>query len=250
MSKRGIVERPSSSFQIQPQFKNMVGWFLRSMEKPLFGIHVDIDGLANLTGLSASAIIAPNHLSLADPLFDTVFMHCHVRDRKTYIAAKDSLWKPVLGKAIEKIGAWPVDRSGDPAASERFVAIGRNLLERGDHLLVYPQGTRRAIDEVLTKRGAIALSLAANVPLVPMGQMGTHEAYDPRDRGPVAVVIGEPIYPTQYTGLEGDTTEAGSFESLNRGARIQAIKNHHAAFDIAFQAVCAQAQNRYAELTA
>jgi 1-acyl-sn-glycerol-3-phosphate acyltransferase len=242
MESPRITSLPAEKYHTSPNFRRAVGSILKPLEHSVFGITVNYRGLENLTEINSPAILAPNHISLKDPLFDCVFMYRHVKNREVYVAAKDSLWKHrLVGTAIEGIGAWPVDRSGTVEGQANFLRIGQHILARNAHLLIYPQGTRRSIDTIKTKSGATALSLQSGAPIIPIGRYGTETAYSPRKRLPVSVVIGEPLYPpsdSPFADIEASPRE-----------QILALREHHQIFNEAFAAVSQQAFQNYGEMT-
>ena len=103
---------------------------------------------------------------------------------------------PVLGWIFKVLGGFPVQRDGtDRKALRESIA----MLEGGEILLVYPEGTRQSGPKIQPLQpGAAYLALRAGVPIVPVGVAGTeeilrsHGTHVPRFRR-VAMVIGEPL---------------------------------------------------------
>jgi 1-acyl-sn-glycerol-3-phosphate acyltransferase len=134
-------------------------------------------------------VIASNHLSNLDafPLALGVFPR-----RQLVFMAKIELFRPPLGTILRVLGGFPVDRSR-PDRDALQTAV--DLCRRGELLLMFPEGTRRA--KGLRKRfvptphsGAARIALRAGVPLIPAAVSGT----DALGRlGPVRVAYGAPI---------------------------------------------------------
>ena len=115
-------------------------------------------------------ILAPVHRSFMD-----FFVVSEVTPRKIFYMAKDEMWKsPLFGSFLESVGAFPVHRDGaDRLALER----AQDVLERGDVLILFPEGTRRAgpVVEDLHE-GAAFLAARTGAAIVPIGIGGTAEA--------------------------------------------------------------------------
>ncbi len=136
-------------------------------------------------------ILAPVHRSNIDFLVVS-----EVSRRKLFYMAKDSLWKaPRFGSFLESIGAFPVHREGaDRLALDR----SQDVLERGDALILFPEGTRRSgplIEEL--HEGAAFLAARTGAPIVPIGIGGSTEAMPKGSKmiRPVKIhlVVGQPL---------------------------------------------------------
>src|ERR1039458_7474058 len=92
---------------------------------------------ASVVPATGPVILAPVHRSNIDFLVVS-----EVSRRKLFYMAKDSLWKaPRFGTFLESIGAFPVHREGaDRLALDR----AQDVLERGEALFLFPEGTRRS----------------------------------------------------------------------------------------------------------
>jgi len=114
-------------------------------------------------------IIACNHVSLWDPpLVGSTF-----RRYKINTLAKESLFKiPLLGSFLYYIDGIPIKRkSFDKNA---FSEASKTLLE-GNNLLIFPEGTRRAIGHPGPVRNGLGILVqATRAPMVPVFLRGTH----------------------------------------------------------------------------
>lgn len=142
-------------------------------------------------------IIAPVHRSFADFGFAGFLTR-----RKLFFMAKDDLWRSrPLGRLMLALGAFPVHREGaDREALRRAQAV----LERGQVLVVFPEGTRQEGAEVAElHEGAAFLAARARAPIVPVGIGGSDAAMPKGSRVPkrlrIQVVAGEPIPPPAVT---------------------------------------------------
>jgi 1-acyl-sn-glycerol-3-phosphate acyltransferase len=173
-------------------------WFYRCVRPWLTGIpwliyRVRIEGREHLPP-TGGFVIAPSHRSMMDILFTA-----RVTTRRVRFMGKASLFKvPVLGAFFTALGGFPVARDG---TDRKAVRDSVKMLEAGDVLCVYPEGTRQngpAIQPL--QPGAAYLALRAGVPIVPVGIAGAEEIMrkhkDPFPRfGRVTIVVGPPIVP-------------------------------------------------------
>lgn len=140
---------------------------LRSLTNAYF--RPAVEGKANMPQ-SGPVILAPVHRSFMDFL-----VAAQVTKRRLYYMAKDELWKaPRFGRFLDSIGAFPVDRTG---ADRRAMARSQAVLERGDVLVLFPEGTRRSgpvVEEL--HEGAAFLAARTGAVIVPVGIGGTAEA--------------------------------------------------------------------------
>ncbi len=123
--------------------------------------------------------------------------------------AKNSVWKyPRIGRFLERMGTFPVDRS---RADRGALRNCERALAQGDPVVMFPEGRRRDGDEVVDLlEGPAWVACRNRVPIVPVGLGGTDRAMPIGAKliRPVKihVVIGEPIYPD--VPLEGRVPRA------------------------------------------
>jgi 1-acyl-sn-glycerol-3-phosphate acyltransferase len=117
-------------------------------------------------------ILAANHDSLVDPFVLGVATHRPVR-----FMAKAELWNnAVVGWMMDGLGAFPVRRAaGDRDAAAR----GVELLEAGEVIGIFPQGTALPYRRKPYGRGAARLALATGAPIVPVALLHTERALRP-----------------------------------------------------------------------
>ena len=106
------------------------------------------------------------------------------------------------------MGVVPVDRGGGDA-SQRALNTGIRILERGELLGIYPEGTRSPDGRLYRgKTGPVRMALEAGVPIIPCGVVGTDEAMPtgariPK-RHPVTVRYGKPLDLSRYVDRKED----------------------------------------------
>jgi 1-acyl-sn-glycerol-3-phosphate acyltransferase len=136
-------------------------------------------------------LLAPIHRSNIDtPLAAAV------TSRRMRFMGKDSIWKfKPIGWIISSLGAFPVTRgSADREALKRCIAV----LESGEPLVLFPEGTRQSGPVVQPLfDGAAYVAVKAGVPIIPVG-IGGSEGVMPKGSKMIyprkcVIVVGEPI---------------------------------------------------------
>jgi len=120
-----------------------------------------ISGRGNLPR-RGGMILAPNHLSNADPLLVGYAAHRPL----CYMAKRELFDIPVLGRAMRFAHAFPVERDSPDRAALRMAA---EALEEGRPLVIFPEG-RCAPDGRLQplQPGVALLALKCRVPVIPV----------------------------------------------------------------------------------
>lgn len=135
---------------------------------------------------SGPVVLAANHQSFYD-----IFVLGAVMQRPIYYMAKQELFdNPVLRRFLPHTGAFPVRRG---EADRSAIDAAREVLQRGDILGVFIDGTRRhdaAIGEV--RAGAAMIAGMADAPIVPAWIHGTDRVVD-APRTPISVTYGRPL---------------------------------------------------------
>jgi 1-acyl-sn-glycerol-3-phosphate acyltransferase len=159
------------------------------MVMPLFRFRVvGKEGLPTNGGV----ILAANHVSYVDPLFIGVALV----ERQLHFLAKEELFRSALfGALIRDLRAFPVRRGRvDPSAIKRCL----RLLEEGEVLLMFPEGTRGDGQSLREGEEGIGLLAArSGCPVVPVYVRGTDKVLPKGKRiprvHPVTVYFGQPM---------------------------------------------------------
>jgi 1-acyl-sn-glycerol-3-phosphate acyltransferase len=142
--------------------------FVRGLLQPFFHAYFRMRRLGmEHVPTSGPVIFAANHRSFLDP-----FVIGTLTKRPVYYVAKKELFgHPVVGWLLSRLGAFPIDRgAGDQQAME----TARRILERGDCVVIFPEGTRTRPGPLgQPRRGVGRLALQTGAPVVPVAVLGT-----------------------------------------------------------------------------
>ncbi|WP_345352403.1 lysophospholipid acyltransferase family protein [Rhodococcus olei] len=179
-----------------------VGPFIRLYNRP------KVEGLENIPA-SGPAILAGNHLSIADWLFAPLSSPRRI----TYLAKSEYFTTPGFKGALQKAfysgsGQVPIDRSGADAAGAAL-ATARRLLDEGKLVGLFPEGTRSPDGRLYKgKTGAARLALTTGIPVIPVAVIGTDEICPPGPfrwrRRRVQVKYGKPLDFSRFEGMAGN----------------------------------------------
>jgi 1-acyl-sn-glycerol-3-phosphate acyltransferase len=146
----------------------IVYWIMRSLLQPFAHLYWRLSRIGREhIPESGPVIFVANHRSFLDPWI--VGLSCR---RPVYYVAKEELFhNRLLGWLISSLGAFPVRRG---EADVDMVATAKAILERGDPVLIFPEGTRIRPGALgKPKRGVGRLALETGAPVVPVAIIGT-----------------------------------------------------------------------------
>jgi 1-acyl-sn-glycerol-3-phosphate acyltransferase len=120
--------------------------------------------------------------------------------RPRFLAKEDLFRIPIVGSALRGAGQIPVARgSRDRSSLDLAVAA----LERGEVVVVYPEGTVTKHEDGLPmegKTGTVRLALQTGVPIIPMASWGSQAVWQKSGKG--SLKFGRPIWTTVGHPLE------------------------------------------------
>lgn len=155
------------------------------------------------------AILVANHVSAGD----TYLLPALIRRRLTFPAKAEAFAGTGLRGAVLKwflvgVGMLPMDRSGGRASATSMTSV-LDVLERGDLLGIFPEGTRSPDGRMYKgKTGVARLVLQARVPVIPVGMIDTRFVPMPVLRIPLmrrpGLRIGPPLDFDRYAGAGND----------------------------------------------
>lgn len=144
----------------------------------------------HLVPRTGPVILAANHTGLLDgPLVYAVV------PRPVHALVKVEMFRGMVGRALRSLGQIAVDRfSVDPAAVKSSLSV----LDRGDVLAIYPEGTRGDGDFDRIRSGVAYLGMCTGAPIVPVACLGIRQSGRstgslPGVRSRLDVVFGAPV---------------------------------------------------------
>jgi 1-acyl-sn-glycerol-3-phosphate acyltransferase len=152
---------------------------------------VKVVGKENLPR-SGACVVAPVHRSNLDtPIL------AFVTKRRLRFMGKDSLWRSKLAWYLTALGGFPVVRG---TADREALRACEAILDRGEPLVMFPEGTRHSgerLSELFD--GPAFLAARTGAPIIPIG-IGGSEGVMPRGSKfirpkKVTIVVGAPITP-------------------------------------------------------
>lgn len=144
-------------------------------------------------------VFMANHRSL----FDIPALLATLPGQTRFLAKKSLFQIPVFGWALKMGGFVTIDRKDLSTARDSFALAVAQLDEQGVSVLVFPEGTRSTTGAMLPfKRGGFLLALKGELPIVPVGIVGSAEV-QPKGSlrirpGKVRVHYGSPISSTSF----------------------------------------------------
>jgi 1-acyl-sn-glycerol-3-phosphate acyltransferase len=171
-------------------------WFARVLVQPPLHVYFRMrrSGMEHVPK-RGPVIFAANHRSFLDP-----FVIGTLTRRPVYYVAKKELFlHPVAGWLLNQLGAFPIDRG---AGDHQAMDTARKILERGDCVVIFPEGTRTRPGPLgVPHRGVGRLALQTGAPVVPVAVLGTEAVRRGWRIRPhrVSICCGRPLY---FPGVE------------------------------------------------
>lgn len=182
---QSAAERRSGDMYLYRIIKRGIWLPFRLAFRPL------VEGKANLPQRGGVVLVA-NHRSFFDSFFQGL-----VLDRPVHWMAKSELFAvPGIDRLLVRLGAFPVVRGG---SDQQAIKVALALLEAGEVVAVFPEGTRVRSGLGSPRKGAARLAIDSRSPTVPMAIVGTEKGVLRRSlwhQGErVRMSIGVPIAP-------------------------------------------------------
>lgn len=183
----------AAELALVPPFRLWFNWRLEGLER------VPAEG---------PAIIAGNHLSYLDPFAHGVFVVKAGR-RPRFLAKQELFDAPFVGTVLRGAHQISVQRG---AGDRSPIDDATRAVEQGEVVVIYPEGTTTTTNEDFSpgrgKTGAVRLSIATGIPILPVATWGGQFVWRKSGRQslafgrPIWVAAGEPFDPIER--LEGE----------------------------------------------
>jgi 1-acyl-sn-glycerol-3-phosphate acyltransferase len=183
-----------ATFPLPPlvRYRVISGWSraVLFLVRRLLCIDWKVEGHENLP--ARPAVILSQHQSA----WETIAFQ-HIFPPQVYILKRELLWIPFFGWGLALMSPIAIDRSRGFAALRNIARRGRERLEQGFWVVIFPEGTRVAPGERRAYQlGGAWLAAASGAPIVPVahnaGRVWPRNAFIKRP-GTVTVRIGPPI---------------------------------------------------------
>ncbi len=180
----------------------LLGPLLRVLYRP------KVSGLEHVPG-DGPVIMAISH----NAFLDSIFLPLMVKRPMTFLAKDEYFTTPgfkgfLMRTFFKSVGQVPIDRSGGNA-SEAALRTGVRVLDDGNILGIYPEGTRSPDGKLYRGHTGVArMALAAGAPVIPVALHGTREVQPPNKKIPrvrkITIDIGAPLDFSRYDGMDND----------------------------------------------
>lgn len=167
--------------------------FIIWMAKVLCGIRYQIKGWENLP--DSPAILLSKHQSA----WETIFLLWKMPRPLVFVLKRSLIYIPLFGWALALLRMIPIDRKNGKDAFAQVAREGRQRLQDGQWIIMFPEGTRIPVGQQgKYKMGGTRLAVETNTIVVPIalnaGECWPRNAFIKRP-GLITVSIGKPISP-------------------------------------------------------
>lgn len=173
-------------------------------------------------------ILAANHVSNVDGVVLGGWVIPRLSRQVQWLGKREMFNVPIMGQVVRSYGVHPVDRSG--ADIEAF-RLAERILDEGQVLLLFPEGTRSRDGALQMPRDGLAmLALRTDATIVPIGIADTDKVWRrgqkmprPWPGGHVTVRVGQPFKVGEElpAGLDRKTAKSQATDVIMR--RIAAL---------------------------
>jgi len=186
-----LLMAPFQDFPARYRFVNhwtrATMWLLQRLN----GVSIEVRGLENIPG-DRPVVLMSNHQSQ----WETFYLQLLVSPQAT-ILKRELLWLPFFGWGLALLKPIAIDRSKGTRALKTILKVGKQRLDDGISVVIYPEGTRQSPGTIgKFNTGGSMLACHAGAAVLPV----VHNSGDCwparsllRKPGTITLVIGEPI---------------------------------------------------------
>ena len=202
----GTVFGPFISYP--KRFKLIIGTFCHSsiwLAKNVAGIHYQVEGLEHLPKDGRGYVIMSKHQSS----WETLFLQ-NIFDPNTVVIKKEAAYLPFFGWGIALLNPIFINRKKGEHALKQILEKGTERLQRGEDILIFPEGTRVDVGSRKEfKKGGALLACSSNADIIPIA-LNSGEHWNNKRwlmvPGTIQVVIG-PVISTKDKNWESVNSE-------------------------------------------
>jgi 1-acyl-sn-glycerol-3-phosphate acyltransferase len=215
----------------EPPIDSTIGPFLRVLTfgGRVFGramTRVSIEGALDELPSAGPLIVASNHASNLDVPIIGAWLIPQLGRRIHWLGKRELFDWPIVGWVATHGGVHPIERG---AADIEAFRLAQRILESGNVLFVFPEGTRSPDGALQEARDGIALlALRTGAPVLPIGIAGSNGVWPkgqtlPHPGGRVTVRVGRAFKPLDElpAGTDRATAKRRTTELIMR--RIAAL---------------------------
>ncbi len=153
----------------RPLYWLAIGWLrqITQAARLIGGVEYRLHGYENLPPAESNqaVILCPKHQSTWETFaFPTIATH-----PLAYVFKKELLMIPFFGWAIGRLDMIHIDRSKRSEAWNKVAAQGREMMDKGIWVIMFPEGTRTARgNQGNYKTGATRLAIATGASIIPI----------------------------------------------------------------------------------
>lgn len=196
---RKYAKNPTK-YPFEKRYKD-VQKLLRTLSRG-FNVEYHVEGLEKLPEGNVS--FACNHLSAYDP----VTLICVLDKPCTFVAKKELIDKPFIGKIIKGIEGQYIDRKDLKQSLRVMMNVENDFKTRADKSwIIFPEGTRNRDpmnNLLMFHHGTFRPAVKSNTPIVPVALYGTFRVLKRKPaykKYPIFIKFLDPIYPEQYKDM-------------------------------------------------
>ena len=178
------------AFPVRTKVARMYAWFVVHSLRVLCGVNFQVQGQENIP--KGAAILFSKHQST----WETYALQL-IFPPQVWVFKRELLWVPFFGWGLAALKSISIDRGSGRKAIKQIVEQGRQRLDAGIWVTIFPEGTRVAPGE--HKRwgiGGAILAEKTGYPIVPAahnaGEFWAKRAFIKRP-GTIQVIVGKPV---------------------------------------------------------
>lgn len=167
--------------------------------------------------MEGPVMLIANHLSLWDP----IYLFCMIHRRLNFMGKSELFEIPALSWILRHVHVFPVKRN---ALDRQALKTAAETLERGEALVIFPEGTRSKDGRLLPlKDGAALFAYRSDCTVIPLAISNTQKTFPKGFRQRIIFNFGEPIdmAPYKTMGKRGEALTEITKEFTKRLEQLQ-----------------------------